>query len=788
MTDGQPAAKGTGLGLFLISVTILALEVLHVRILSVQMWYHHAYIIVTMAMLGFAVAGTLVTVRPSLLTGDVQGRLARYSVIFGVLIIAAHFAVPLTADSVTQMSSTSNNLALALTYCILFIPYLFGGMVTTIALSSAQKVHKLYFVNLVGSALGAWAFIGLITPLGGERLLALCAAGALLSGLAFLRPSTHPRTTGAAVLGLVAAGVFMVWPDPLHTEVGSGKRKFTVGESVYERWTPLSRLDVVEDPENPAVVHILQDGVAGTLMHSDEHWKMRAPLGTHYIAYIPFLRQKLSPEVLVIGLGGGSDLRAAVEFGASSVLGVEINPAMVQLTGEDFADYNGGIYKKPGVSVEVGEGRSTLRRLDRKFDIIQLAGVDTYTSGAAGAFVLSESYLYTMEAISDYFDHLNPEGKLGIVRFHDEPPRETLRIFGMALLELRRRGVEQPSRHAVVIRDQWVSGTVFSPTPMLDEDIALYATSNDSPGDGHDALYLPGRADTNKPVYEALARAIDDGTEDEFYAAHPIDIRPVTDDSPFFFNFHHFWDFVDQEDSAFAREFGIVFTVAPSILRTVLIQTSILVLLLVLAPLFWLKRDQLRTAHVGRHLLFFLSVGAAFMFLEISMIQRLVLFLGHPTYSLTVVLFCFLFFAGLGSLWSGRFVRDPVRGVRRAVIGLCAVSIVYLIVLGPILSALLDLSLTGRVLVTIGLLAPLNFLMGMPFPLALTRLKSTDPQLVPWAIGANGGASVIGSVLAVVIAMETGFATVMVVSLAVYFIGMLATTTGPLATSSASAS
>ena len=207
-------------------------------------------------------------------------------------------------------------------------------------------------------------------------------------------------------------------------------------------------------------------------------------------------------------------------------------------------------------------------------------------------------------------------------------------------------------------------------------------------------------------------------------------------------------------------------------------------LALVLLPLLALRRSGLRAANATRHMLFFCGVGSGFMLLEISMIQRLVLFLGHPTYSLTVVLFCFLFFAGLGSAWSGRFVRDQTRGVRGAVIAICLISVIYLALLPMVLGWLLQFSLTVRVLAAICLLAPLNFVMGMPFPLALSRLKNLEPQLVPWAIGANGGASVIGSILAVIIAMETGFTIVGAIALAIYAIGMVAATTGPLASRS----
>jgi len=771
----QPAP----LGLFLISMAILALEVLHMRILSVQMWYHHAYIIVTMAMLAFAVAGTLTTLMPSLTRGDVSGRLAWYSILFGLSSIAGQLFTTATVES----EAIGDNARMAIACLILLVPYLFGGLVITIALSSAAVVHRLYTVNLVGSALGAWLFIAAITPIGGERLLVLIASIAPVAALCFARRATakRPATIAAVVALLLGAFAFTNSEDVLRISIGADKQKFLRGEIIDQRWTPLSRLDVLEDPDNPDIKHILQDGMGGTFIYGAEAWKPRDPLAPHSIGYVPHLLRGHKPEVLIIGIGGGSDLRTAHDYGAASVLGIEINEEMKRITGQTYADYAGDVYNLPEVEgVITGEGRSTLRTLDRKFDLIQLAGADTYTTGASGSFVLSESYLYTSEAIHDYLDHLTDSGTLGIIRFYDEPPRETLRIFGMALIELRKRGVARPSQHAAVIRQGWVGGTVFSMQPLDEASIDAYARAGAAvdlaPGEERQSnlLYLPGHEDKSNDAYVRLAKAIDERTEDDFYWSWPVDIRPVSDDSPFFYNVHHITDWNQVLDSAFAREFDFDFPVAPSVLRTLLLLTGSLVLLLVIAPLLILRGTGLRTGQAFQHLSLFLAVGAGFMFLEISMIQRLILFLGHPTYSLTVVLFCFLFFAGIGSLSSGRWADRPSAGIRWSVTLLSALALIYgTFLLDYTLPALLHFPLWARIGFAIALLAPLNVLMGIPFPLGLTRLKATSPELVPWAIGANGGAGVIGSILAVVIAMETGFTEVAFVAVLTYLAGMM---------------
>ncbi|MEM7308777.1 MAG: hypothetical protein AAF682_18995 [Planctomycetota bacterium] len=796
------------LGLFLISAAVLALQVLQTRILSVQMWHHHSYMVVTMTLLGFAAAGSLVTVRSSLLRGNVARRMGISGHLFFASTILGFLLLSQTADRAAEMTAAGSYIALSLFYSYLLLPYFFGGMVVTLALSSARDVHRLYFVNLVGSALGAWLFIAVITPLGGERLLVLCASlGAVAGALMLARESGFWRLASVGALG-TAAVLFWGAPEWLAVQVASNKAETDVLENVPgaevidSRWTPLCRLDVVRIPEQDGVafpIHIYQDGDAITIMHSDESWQYEPPAGLNTMAYLPHsLRMQEGgerPEALVIGVGGGIDIRYGLAQGARSVLGIEINSETVRMVGEDFAELNNDVYHRriengpddvQTAAVRVGEGRSTLRRLTEKFDVIELSGTDTYTAGNAGAYVLSESYLYTREALGEYFDHLKPGGTLGVIRLAYDPPRESLRLFAIALSELRERGVERPSQNAVVIYHEALherSGEivrftvgVFSPDPIPADAIALYSQAGLV--ENYRIAYYPGMEGSNP--FTELGAAIDAGTEEGFYAEYPWDVRPVGDDSPFFFNFHH-WSALWGEDQA-ADEWNEL-TGGPiglQILGTLLVQTTLLTALLVIVPLLFLRRSGLDTSNAGRHLVYFLCLGAGFMFLEISTAQRLVLFLGHPTYSLTVTLSCFLFFAGLGSLWSRRFHAAPARGLRRVIPVLAAVIVVHTLLLDPLLSALLHLPLPARIASCVAVLAPLNFLMGIPFPIGLARLQRLAPSLVPWAPGANGGASVIASILCIVVAMESGFRTVSLVALAMYVVAVLAVTTGPL--------
>ena len=818
---------GAGLGLLLASAAVLALQVLETRILSVQMWHHHSYMVVTMTLLGFAAAGSLATVWPALVRANPARNASVAASLFAPTTLGGFLLLSETADRAAEMTAEGNYLALSLFYGYLILPYFFGGLVITIVLSAAAKVTRLYAWNLVGSAVGAWLFLVAVTPLGAERLLVVCAALGPLAGLLLAGADrTRQPARGAAVFAialLIGSGaVFLGAREWLAVEVASNKymahtlRTVPGAEHVEQRWSTLCRLDLVQlppDERGAQPIHVYQDGDAITVMHSDASFEAELannPVALNQLAYEPhriaMARGERAPRALAIGIGGGIDLRYGMHLGAESVLGIEINPVTIELAGTEWADWNGDPYHQPGVEVRWGEGRATLRRLEDTFDVIELSGTDTYTAGNAGAYVLSESYLYTYEALREYFEHLDPErGTLGILRLGYDPPRENLRLFAIALTVLRDEfGVADPANHAMSLMQEIVipetgetirfAGNVFSRQPFDEETLATFAQADLVPG--WRLAWLPGATPEDSPFAE-LGAAIAAGTEEAFYASYPFDVRPVTDDSPFFFHFHRFRELLpwaegpqeaEADDAGAAdsddRAGWHALTGGPiglEILAALILQSSVLVALLVLLPLVVLQSQGLRAPAAGRHLVYFLGLGAGFMFLEISTMQRLVLFLGHPTYSITVTLSCFLLFAGIGSLWAGRYRERPVRGMRGAVAFLALYAVALAFFMEPLLDVALQLELWQRVLVVVAVLAPMNVAMGMPFPLGLARLQRLAPRLVPWALGVNGGASVVGSIVCIVLAMTSGFRTVTLAAAALYVIGVWLETTGSLA-------
>ncbi len=808
MHESRRVSFSVAAGLFLVSAAMLALQVLQTRILAVTMWHHCSTMVVTMTMLGFAAAGAFVTVRRGLLAPPVAPQLAWCGSLFAVATLGAYVLLARTADRAAVMTAAGDYVELSLFYSYLFVPYFFGGLVVTIALATAANVHRLYFVDLVGSAAGAWLFFAAVEPLGAERLVVACAAAGPLAALVFSAApergaSRRARLAGigAALAALAGCAALLADPAPLAVLVASNKAEAHVlrrepgAEVVARRWSPLCRLDVVRVPASDGaaeVLHVYQDGDAATIVHSDAGWGSRPALDIKTLAYVPHVLGAPADgpapplRVLSLGVGGGSDLRYALDHGATSVLGIELNPAMVDLVGRELAPFHGDLYRRPGVEVRVGEGRAALRRMDERFDVLQISGTDTYTAANAGAHVLSESYLYTAEAFAEYFAHLEQGGTLGLVRLAFDPPRENLRLLALGLEALRRRGVERPSRHAAIVvqeaRDPLTgeslrrAGSVFSLDPLPADVVALLRRADEVPG--HRVAYAPGLAEDN--AFTRLARAIDERREEAFYDEYPLEVAPVVDDSPFFFRFHG-WRALFGGGGAPRYQDLTGGPIGVRLLGAMLAQTVVLSTLLVLVPLVLVRRRGLAVPSAGRHLAFFAALGAGFFLLEISAIQRLVLFLGHPTYSLTVTLVCLLVSAGLGSLFARRFDARPERALRGVAAAQAVAIAAFALGLEPLLDALLHLPLGGRVACAAAVLAPLGFVLGMPFPIGLARLRRLAPPLVPWALGVNGAAGVVASVVAVLVAMESGFRAVALLALGLYVAGALIATSGPLA-------
>jgi SAM-dependent methyltransferase len=775
------------LGIFLTSLASLTLEVVLTRIFSVTMWYHFAFFAISLALMGSAVAGVVLYFFPALAKPERARRWIGFAALTLALSVPIAFLIYLRIPfqvNLNRFSLSAGQLWwLILIYIDLTLPFFLSGAILSLALSAwSEHAGKVYWADLSGAALGCLFSILVLDTLGGAGAVLAVASVAALAGLVLMiEKGQWMRWIPALVVFLALVGV--TWGNARQNWIAITVNK-TGGEEperLYERWNAYSRVTVYPDRPWPHTWGLssqfdgnylghklmLIDGIAGTPIqefHGDFD-------EVNFLQYdLPSFVYHLmdEPDVMVIGPGGGRDVLAALASGAVHVTAVEVNPAVIEAVTGPFAEYAGHVYARPDVTVAVNDARGYIARSPQPYDVIQASLIDTWAAGGSGAFALSENSLYTVDAFRDYYDHLTDDGILTISRWYlPERPAETLRLLSTGVAALEQMGIENPEECVAVvslptpqISTEGLSTVLFKRMPFTDDELARIRQVAEELDFA--LLWLPGESPT-----EEVGRFMAHEDRAAFIAHYPLDISPATDDRPFFFNLVQFGDLLDSSLSAS----GVYRTSMEAIviLGAVLGITTLIGALFVLVPL-WLgtRRRGLPYPPAGV-LAYFAALGVGFMLVEVPTIQRLTVYLGRPVYSLAIVLFSLLLFSALGSLWIGR-QSDKTPG--RYLIGvfgiLVALVVIQAVAVPPLLRATVGWSLAARLATTVVILAPMGFLMGMPFPFGTRWVGTRRPGVVPWLWGINGVTSVLGSALGTAMAIHFGFRIVLLVAAGVY--------------------
>jgi spermidine synthase len=486
------------------------------------------------------------------------------------------------------------------------------------------------------------------------------------------------------------------------------------------------------------------------------------------------------PRVLVLGAGAGSDVLQALYFHSAVIDAVELDRNVTDLVSQRYRDYAGNLYSRPGVHVYDAEARGFVNASDQHYDLIQVALLDSFGTASAGLYGLSENYLYTVEALQAYLNRLTPGGMLSVTRWLSLPPRDALKLFATAVSALERNGVTNPAARLSMIRGWKTVTLLVKNSDFTSNEIA--AIKEFSRTRSFDLAYYPGmRADEanrfnilSQPYYFDGAVALLSPQRQDFIGRYKFYIEPATDDRPHFFRLFK-WN-AAAEIFALREQGGMpLLDWSYPLLVATLAQAFAASVLLILAPLALSHcRRTLPSAPVA---LYFLAIGFAFMFMEIAFIQKFVLFLSHPLYAVAVVLCAFLVFAAAGS-WlaghrqSGRW--QAKNKVTFAVITMGAISLFYLATLPNLFQELIHLPDAAKIIISIALIAPLAMCMGVPYPTAMTRLAETAEQAIPWTWAINGFASVVGAVLATLLAIHLGFAAVILLAVLIYALACVA--------------
>jgi hypothetical protein len=800
MTPTTPMIRRGLWGIFLVSLAILVLEVALTRVLSVVMWYHFAFVVISLAMLGLAVSGILLYLVPALVRNAPAlipwaCRLAAVATVFMMLYLAR---TPFRTEAATEIFSRE----VAIFYLVALMPFLFAGFAISAAFARyARQINTLYFADLVGAGIGC-ALVVLLLGIIGAPATILLAAAIFCAGSLFLRRET--ASPALDTLLMLAAVGLSVWAFQAQGSTGPSSEndlrhpfepRYQKGLSdwqfkdrlLYSGWNSHSRIKIYEPAppagQQPSVRVISIDGNATTgIVHIEGEASAatiarQAPYIRTWVGAAPYSVLPPQPKVMIIGPGGGRDILSGLLFGAR-VSAIEVNGLIFDLmTKGPFAEWSGQVYRAPGVTAVHDEARSWVRRTGEKFDLIQATLVDTWAATASGAFTLAENSLYTVEAFEDFFSHLTEDGIVHFTRWHRQPPRESLRAVVLATEVMQRRGIPNPGKHIIVgydgqgriDGDQPYTMMLWSKKEFTQEQINKLAEYSSwrkvqDPRLTLDPAYVPGA-----PVTEDVGRYLTHPDHSAFIDAYPYDISATTDDRPFFFNAVRLKDVALFRREVYQNEQAVV------VLVTVLATVLGIVALAFLLP-FGLTLPRIRRASgpgTGASLLYFCGIGIGFMLVEIPVLQRFGLYLGHPTYALSTILATLLFSTGVGSALAGWWAgRHPVSGARVALALIIVASAALVIVVPQVISLTLARPLWFRILVTVALLFPLGILMGFPLPLGVRALDRGRAALIPWAWGMNGASSVLASVLAVAIGIYAGFTIAIIAGAAFYALAL----------------
>ena len=786
-TTAEGMSRSFLAGLFFITSATLLLEILNTRLLSVVTWYHLSFFAVSMAMFGMAAGALWVYLKPQKFPReDALSSLYRYSILFALSTLICHLVILFTPLSTLGGWDAANFFKMTLITLAVAIPFAFSGVVITVALTQVPGNSGLiYAVDLVGAALGSLACLALLSVLDISSATIASTVVTVLAILFFQRAKT-----GRSDLRWVALAVVLAIGAFANSQFTSGLRVFypkgneiSYSDQTIEYWTIHGQilLSPAEERVGPfywgagagapviegmKLQGLVIDGEAGTAVTQWDGNREGLEWPRFDVTSLPYHLRK-EGNVAVIGVGGGRDILTALWAKSKHITGIEINGAILDILQDRRRDFV-SLDQQPEVEFVHDEARSFLTRSDETYDVIQMSLIDTWAATGAGAFTLSENGLYTVEGWQIFFDKLAPNGLLSVSRWYSpEALSETNRLISLAAMSLLEQGVDNPGEHAVLVARNTVATLLVSPTPFSDAD--LDQIESVAAEMAFTVLHSPRQESSERLIRDALASKssaqLEAATQHEF-----LDFSPPLDSRPYFFNILKPSALLSTD--AELGELGIVAggnLLATYTLMLLCLLAFIGVTLVIGVPLLLSGKPQLPKGVFGSGLLYFACIGTGFMMVQIPLIQRFSVYLGHPVYAVSVLLFSMIIAAGLGSSLSDRIaVERDRRWTFVLPLTIVAMIIALYLLSGPIIQATIDQGLLVRCLIVILLVAAAALPMGMCFPLGLRLFRQYSDECLPWLWGVNGATGVLASVLAVAISMWSGINSSLLVAIGCY--------------------
>jgi hypothetical protein len=790
-----PVGRRHYIGIFLLSFATLLLELALTRVLSVALWYHFGFLIISTALLGFGATGVTLSVWTHLRERAMLDRaLAAVSLSFGLTTIASFWLMQrIPFDPFGKAADWKQIFFMPLYYLDLTAPFFCSGLAIALLFTRRpNEVDRLYAADLLGAGSGCALLTAVMPVFGGAGSVVVAAAIGLLAAAVFGIVRVRALALTALVLAVLALPLALFSERALPISVAPSKQHPLLPHTpsasrLLTQWNGSSRVDVYDLEARPeegwphsGTSLVIDGGTAATGLGDmsegvRNYLQRRLDYRPRGLAYVG----KAHPKVLIIGSGAGAEVLEALYFGASSITAVEINSCINDIVSRRLRSHWGGLFEQPEVQLVTDEGRSFVRRSTERYDIIISVQTVTNAALASGALSLAENYVFTIEAFEEYLDRLTPDGVLLITRGADQ----VARLFATVREVFERRGLGSPANNLVAFRGRFLpwgprlrlTGFLFKKSPLTPEELQTIEKrlgvgeaereieSKDSPA----IMYSPLHRHPES-IYNSLLTTPDLRT---FYRQQALDFSPVTDDRPFF-NQQTRWSNIRPGSW---RQGGMS-PGAEGVLLMLLVQSVAVAGVFILLPLARFSRQGLRAPGRWAYLVYFAGLGLGFIMIEVALLQRFTLFLGQPIYTLAVVLASLLMFGGIGSYAVARFSSPSRPRFRLIILAVLTVIVVTAYGTHSIFSATLGWSLASRIAVAILMIAPLGIFLGMPFPACLRLVAEQAPVLVPWAWGVNGFFTVIGSAAAMILGMIWGFSAVLACAGGCYLVALLAIT------------
>jgi len=772
----------------LLSGIAMAFEIFLLRVFSIIQWHHFAYMVISLALLGFSAGGSLTMLLKKLYTTAILQQ-NYFKIVFAT---ATAFSLSMWLSVIGTQGLDLNPQELLLyagswiklvsIYIILAIPFFFVSICVVLSFLCYPDVSgKIYAADLTGAGLGCALIFYLMTHLLPENILLILSLLASIAAIIYLKSFATTSATLSFAVSVALASILTNYFGVYHIEISQYKALAyamrTHGAQLSSRLSgPLGEIRVVANNQVPfrhapglslysgaPIPEQLAIFVDGEGPSPIIHWDGK-------LESLSYLKDLLSSAVYqirpiessyLVGLGGGADIMQAKVNGVKNLTVVELNPQIIELLDEIYPQFDGNILHTAGVVTVNSDARAYLEDTATNFDLIKIAGLSSQSASSAGLFSLSENYLLTVEAIKLYLTHLTPNGMLSIDQWLNLPAKASLKLLTMSLTALKDLDIANPEKHLILVKSLQTSSLIVSKSPLKESEIDNLRKFCDAKG--FYLVYPTSSSSSSSTLIQTTdiePQQLFDSHADMLIGDYKFDISPATDDKPYF---NHFFKWSSLAELLRLKEQG-GYTMLENgylLLLAALIQTFIIGAILIILPLIGTHNKSKSTENSLKIFFYFSVIGLAFLFVEIAFIQKAILLFGHPVLAASIVIAAFLFFSAWGSATSS---RESAKSISQNIISLLLALLLSSCMLNWIPSLALAAAMEIKYLLVILIIAPLAFYMGRPLPLAIEQLLAKNDELVAWAWSVNGAASVMSSVLATLFAIQWGINGLLIVA------------------------